>query len=72
VRNGDIVRLDADAGVLCILEPANWLERCPAPASVEEHAAGFGRELFASARKHAGMAELGATTFQHPDWAAAL
>ncbi len=69
VRNGDIIRLDAGTGVLCVLEPADWLERPASQADIEEHAAGFGRELFASARSHASMAEMGATTFQHPDWA---
>ncbi|PLC51255.1 phosphogluconate dehydratase [Pollutimonas subterranea] len=70
LRNGDIVSLDADAGVLCVLEPSNWLERSPDPVNIDTHATGFGRELFASARQHAGTAESGATLFQHPDWAA--
>ncbi len=70
LRDGDIIRLDADAGVLSVLEPANWLERPAAQASLEEHGTGFGRELFASARMHAGTAETGAATFLHPDWAA--
>jgi phosphogluconate dehydratase len=70
LRNGDIVRLDADAGVLSVVEPADWLERCAVPVNIQAHSTGFGRELFASAREHAGTAESGATIFQHPDWAA--
>ncbi|HUG58185.1 MAG TPA: dihydroxy-acid dehydratase, partial [Candidimonas sp.] len=72
VQNGDIIRLDADAGVLCIAEPSDWQERPKAQVNIEPHATGFGRELFASARKNVGTAESGATTFEHPDWALAL
>ena len=72
VQNGDIIRLDADAGVLCIAEPSDWQERPKAQVNIEPHATGFGRELFASARKNVGTAESGATTFEHPDWAPAL
>ncbi len=70
LRNGDIVRLDADAGLLTVVEPADWLQRCAVPVNIQAHGTGFGRELFASAREHAGTAESGATIFQHPDWAA--
>ncbi|WP_353152313.1 phosphogluconate dehydratase [Pollutimonas bauzanensis] len=72
VQDGDIIRLDAETGVLCVLEPANWLERPSAQVDVQAHATGFGRELFASARKNVGTAESGAMTFEHPDWAPGL
>src|SRR3546814_10334535 len=38
VRDGDIIRLDADGGVLCVLEPADWLERPASQVDVEGHA----------------------------------
>ncbi|MBB6561015.1 phosphogluconate dehydratase [Acidovorax soli] len=63
VRNGDLVRVDAVAGTLDVLvDEAEWSARvpdeCKAPA-----ATGFGRELFANFRRHAGGAEQGACTW---------
>jgi len=63
VLDGDIVRVDAVAGTLDVLvDEATWAARplasCSSPA-----ATGFGRELFANFRRHAGGAEQGACTW---------
>jgi phosphogluconate dehydratase len=60
VRDGDIVRLDAEAGVLtALVDPAEWESRelAEAPAPVQ----GTGRELFALMRHGASEAEAGAS-----------
>jgi phosphogluconate dehydratase len=60
VRDGDVVRLDAEAGVLtALVDPAEWEARelAEAPASVQ----GTGRELFALMRHGASEAEAGAS-----------
>lgn len=63
VRDGDIVRLDAVAGTLDVLvDEAEWAARAPAPY-VAAPQVGFGRELFANFRRHAGGAEQGACTW---------
>jgi len=67
VRDGDIVLLDADHGVLTVHVPAGeWAARplATAPAGAQR---GMGRELFTAARAAAGTAEEGACTF---GWAA--
>jgi phosphogluconate dehydratase len=71
VQNGDILRIDADTGELSLLGSPGWMQRPLAQADLSAHQSGFGRELFASARRRAGTAECGAATFEHPDWAAA-
>jgi phosphogluconate dehydratase len=63
VRDGDIVRVDAVAGTLDVLvDEAEWAARTPAPYNAPA-ATGFGRELFANFRRHAGGAEQGACTW---------
>ncbi len=58
LRDGDIVRLDAEAGVLeALVDPAEWAARDLAMAPPA--AIGTGRELFAMLRNHASEAELG-------------
>jgi phosphogluconate dehydratase len=60
VRDGDIVRLDAEAGVLtALVDPAEWEARelAEGPAPVQ----GTGRELFALMRHGASEAEAGAS-----------
>jgi phosphogluconate dehydratase len=59
VRDGDIIRLDAEAGVLDVrLDPRELMSRqravCPPPAT------GYGRELFGWMRRAAGPADAGA------------
>ncbi len=61
VRDGDIIRLDCDRGVLEAKVPESvWQQR---EAATQGHAAnqyGMGRELFASFRRNSGDAEAGA------------
>jgi phosphogluconate dehydratase len=60
VRDGDIVRLDAEAGVLEVkLDPAVLAARKPATARLAQ--TGFGRELFGHMRRAVGPAEAGAS-----------
>ena len=64
VRDGDLIRLDAEAGVLTTVG-AGELRARPAAQRTEAHAAGsawgFGRELFASFRQAVSTAEEGAS-----------
>jgi len=65
VRTGDMLVIDADAGVLDIeIDVAEWAAR---PEAVPQHQAenevGFGRELFGVFRAAAAPAELGASVF---------
>ncbi len=63
VLDGDIVRVDAVAGTLDVLvDDATWAARVFAPYTAPA-AIGFGRELFANFRRHAGGAEQGACTW---------
>jgi phosphogluconate dehydratase len=64
LRDGDIIRLDADAGLLEVMVDPDVLAARPAalkPTGAGEH--GFGRELFAHMRAAAGKAEQGASVF---------
>jgi phosphogluconate dehydratase len=64
VRTGDVIRLDAEAGVLeAKVATAEWLRREPGQADLAIHRHGVGRELFAASRANATGAEEGATTF---------
>ncbi len=63
VRDGDLVRVDAVAGTLDVLvDEAEWAARIPDECKAPV-ATGFGRELFANFRRHAGGAEQGACTW---------
>jgi phosphogluconate dehydratase len=64
IHDGDIVRLDAETGLLEVLVPDEDLAARPISSpdlSANEH--GFGRELFAGFRQMVGRAELGASAF---------
>ena len=63
VRDGDIVRVDADAGTLDVLVDAEaWDARAPAqPSAPPAHT--FGRDLFHNFRQNAAGAEQGACTW---------
>jgi phosphogluconate dehydratase len=64
VRDGDMVRLDADAGTLEVLVPAEELHRRdPATSDLEGNEYGMGRELFAGFRRMVGRADEGASAF---------
>lgn len=60
LRDGDIVRLDADAGTLSVLAP-DFDSRTPIAADLSANDHGIGRELFAAFRRHAGSADTGAS-----------
>ncbi|HYD76938.1 phosphogluconate dehydratase [Ramlibacter sp.] len=67
LRDGDVVRLDADAGQLQALVPhEEWMRREPARIGDAQRAANgvrLGRELFAAMRRNATEAEQGACTW---------
>ena len=61
LRDGDLVHLDAGAGVLeARVDAAEWAAREPAPAGSAGGQWGMGRELFTLMRRSAGTAEQGA------------
>ncbi len=59
LRDGDIVRLDAEAGRLDVLR-VDLAARAPATPDLSANGIGIGRELFAAFRAHAGPASSGA------------
>jgi len=64
IRDGDMLRLDAEAGTLSVLTADGELDARPAPVVdliVNEN--GFGRELFAGFRQMVGRADQGASAF---------
>ena len=67
VLDGDVIRMDAVAGLLQVLvDPETWNARTPATMPMNLQAAnsrGMGRELFNNLRKHALKAEEGACTW---------
>jgi phosphogluconate dehydratase len=64
VRNGDMVRLDAEAGTLEVLVEADELKMRMVPRiDLSENTHGFGRELFAGFRELALRADHGASAF---------
>ncbi|SFI42207.1 phosphogluconate dehydratase [Albimonas pacifica] len=61
IRDGDMIRLDATAGTLEVLVPAEEFEaREPARPDLSANHEGIGRELFAAFRASVGAAETGA------------
>ncbi|HWK45562.1 MAG TPA: dihydroxy-acid dehydratase, partial [Stellaceae bacterium] len=69
VEDGDLVRLDVDAGTLDLLvDPAVLAARVPATLDMRRNAKGTGRELFGVLRRAVSGAEEGATVFA-PDFA---
>jgi phosphogluconate dehydratase len=61
LRTGDIIRLDAEKGVLQALVDTAELMSRPAAVGPTDHQFGYGRELFAHMRASATAAEQGAT-----------
>ncbi len=60
LRDGDVIRVDADAGVLEVrIDEAALRRRAPARAAGEGY--GFGREMFAHMRRDVSSAETGAS-----------
>ncbi|GAA3907803.1 phosphogluconate dehydratase [Halomonas cibimaris] len=65
LRNGDVVRLDANAGTLeAHISPAEMAARPVSKGThLADHHSGLGRELFSGFRRLAGPGELGASVF---------
>ncbi|MEO2039405.1 MAG: dihydroxy-acid dehydratase, partial [Martelella sp.] len=64
IRTGDRMRLDAEAGTLEVLVPAEEFDARPlAEADLTGNDYGMGRELFAPFRHHVGTADHGASVF---------
>ncbi|HJU70416.1 MAG TPA: phosphogluconate dehydratase [Paucimonas sp.] len=67
VRDGDLIRLDAEAGVLQVLASDSELAARPmAAVDLSANQTGMGRELFAMFRGAVSEAEQGAATFGLP------
>src|SRR5690606_11945372 len=64
LRDGDIVRLDAEAGTLAFVgDEREFLARTPASEDLRGEHRGMGRELFAGFRSLVGAADRGASVF---------
>jgi 6-phosphogluconate dehydratase len=64
IMNGDVVKLDAEAGTLEVLVDAEeFARRTPAAPDLSHEHYGMGRELFAAFRSAISRAEEGATVF---------
>jgi len=64
VRDGDLLRLDADSGRLeALVDAAQWQVRTPTRPDLAAYHQGMGRKLFAAFRANASGAEQGAVTF---------
>ncbi len=63
LRDGDLLRVDAELGLLTVLAPADWRERAPAQLDLLANTRGMGRELFSLFRAHACSAEQGGSAF---------
>jgi phosphogluconate dehydratase len=63
LKDGDMIRLDAEAGTLEVLVDAAELAARPALPDPRASEYGYGRELFAHMRRAAGPAEQGAGVF---------
>ena len=64
LRDGDMIRLDAEAGTLEALVPAGEFEaRAKATADLSANDFGMGRELFGAFRQIVGRADHGASVF---------
>jgi len=65
VRDGDLMRVDADAGTLELLvDPQELSQREVEPVDLSHRQHGMGRELFSAFRKIAGRADQGASIFE--------
>ncbi len=61
VRDGDPIRIDAEAGVMqADVADAEWVARAPSISDLSGNAHGVGRELFGLMRANVGTAEEGA------------
>ena len=68
IRDGDLLRIDADAGLMeALVDPDAWNARTPEHAPLHAHRAGLGRELFALMRNQVGTAEEGGCSLFVPE-----
>ncbi|GAB5458699.1 MAG: phosphogluconate dehydratase [Henriciella sp.] len=64
VQDGDVIKLDPDAGQLEVqVEPNEFAARLPAQLQPNQSGYGLGRELFSGLRNTAGNAESGGSVF---------
>jgi phosphogluconate dehydratase len=64
IRDGDMVRLDAETGTLDVLEDPEVLAARPTPdVDISHNSYGMGRELFTAFRNVVGRADHGASVF---------
>lgn len=64
VRNGDLIRLDGERGVLVANVPEQeWATREPESVDLSRYRHGMGRELFSALRANVSGAEQGAVSF---------
>ena len=65
IRDGDIIRLDANEGTLTFIgDEKEFFSRTPAAEDLRSQHHGMGRELFAGFRSLVGVADRGASVFQ--------
>ncbi len=65
IRDGDIIRIDSDGGVLEFMgDKDEFSKRAPVLANLDQNQVGIGRELFASFRNLSGRADQGASIFK--------
>jgi phosphogluconate dehydratase len=65
IRDGDIIRIDSDGGVLEFMgDRDEFSKRAPVLANIDQNQVGIGRELFASFRNLSGRADQGASIFK--------
>ncbi len=63
VKDGDIIRLDSDAGTLsALVDEHEWNSRHPEHPDLSRKTINMGRELFTAFRHHVSSAELGAVS----------
>jgi phosphogluconate dehydratase len=63
IRDGDVIRLDANTGTLeARVSASEWAARKAQPSPAGDHQHGSGRELFSSFRRNVSDAESGART----------
>ena len=63
IRDGDMIRIDADKGILEISAPDDWLAREAVSIDLSDNQYGNGRELFQLFRQSVSTAASGATCF---------
>ncbi|GAB5426817.1 MAG: phosphogluconate dehydratase [Devosia indica] len=64
IRDGDMIRLDANEGTLTFLgDEKEFFSRTPATEDLRSQHSGMGRELFAGFRSLVGVADKGASVF---------